>query len=144
MVKQVIIVRKDLRNTKGEKIRTGKYIAQASHAVLGSIIRKLTGKKYEEGIKDNKESFKIEYEVKAGTAIHMYLTEIFKKITLEVNSEEELMKIHKEIEKEGYESTLIIDSGLTEFGGKETPTCLAVEPLEEEKIDKITKHLKVF
>ena len=125
-------------------VGTGKYIAQASHAVLGSILRKFTGKKYEEGLKECKEDFKIEYEIKKETAMHAYLTGIFKKITLAVDSEEELLNIHKKIEDAGYESTLIIDSGLTEFGGKETPTCLAVEPLEEEKIDKITNYLKVF
>jgi len=51
MVKRVIIVRKDLRNIQGQKITTGKYIAQAAHAVEGSLLRKMYGKKYEEGIR---------------------------------------------------------------------------------------------
>lgn len=142
--KQVIIIRKDLKNTKGEKIRTGKYIAQASHAVLGSVLRKITGFKYEDYLKDKEDSFTINKEIIAGTPIHFYLTGIFKKVSLTVNSEEELLALHKQIEDAGFESTLIIDSGFTEFGGIATPTCLAVEPLFENEIDPYTKHLNLF
>ena len=34
--KQIIVVRKDLRNIKGEKIRTGKLCSQIAHASLGA------------------------------------------------------------------------------------------------------------
>jgi PTH2 family peptidyl-tRNA hydrolase len=39
---------------------------------------------------------------------------------------------------------LIIDSGLTEFGGVPTKTCVAIGPDIDAKIDVLTKHLKLL
>lgn len=39
---------------------------------------------------------------------------------------------------------LITDSGLTEFGGVPTKTVCAIGPDYDEKIDKITGHLKLY
>lgn len=36
--KQVIVLRTDLRNAQGHKIRTGKLIAQGAHASLKAIL----------------------------------------------------------------------------------------------------------
>ncbi|MGK4455994.1 peptidyl-tRNA hydrolase [Klebsiella pneumoniae] len=40
--------------------------------------------------------------------------------------------------------SLITDSGLTEFNGVPTNTCLAIGPHKASKIDAITGHLPLF
>ena len=66
-----------------------------------------------------------------------------KKIILRVNSEEELMKYKKEAVKYKLNNALIKDAGKTQVESG-TITCLAIGPDEEEKIDKITGHLKIL
>lgn len=44
----------------------------------------------------------------------------------------------------GILSALICDSGLTEFHGQPTYTCLAFEPALPEKVDPITGELPLF
>jgi len=39
---------------------------------------------------------------------------------------------------------VIVDSGLTEFHGVKTKTCLAIGPNKKEDIDKITGSLKLL
>ncbi len=39
--KMVIVMRKDLKNIKGEKIHTGKVITQGGHSVLGFVWDKI-------------------------------------------------------------------------------------------------------
>lgn len=138
MEKQIIIIRKDLKNKKGEKIRTGKYVSQASHAVLGVIL-------YKVGIDLNKQLVEdlTPSKIEKKSFLHNYLSGIYTKISLAVNSEEELLEIHQKILDAGYASFLVIDEGKTEFD-KKTPTCLAVEPLPSELIDPLTKHLSIF
>jgi PTH2 family peptidyl-tRNA hydrolase len=65
----------------------------------------------------------------------------FTKITLKVESEEELMEIYEKASRAGLVVHLVIDSGLTEFAGP-TTTCLAIGPHYSERIDPITGHLQ--
>ena len=44
----------------------------------------------------------------------------------------------------GLEVHLIEDSGLTEFHGQVTPTCVAIGPDYSEKIDPITGNLQLY
>lgn len=68
----------------------------------------------------------------------------FKKITVSVDSEAELLSLQKESQNKGIIHCLIQDSGLTEFGGVPTYTSLAIGPAKAEIIDNITSHLKLL
>ena len=128
-IKQVIVIRADLRNSKGEKIRTGKIIAQACHASLSFLTKHLqNGGNFDNLTEEEK----------------YWVGSIFKKICLKVDSESELIEIHQKSLNAGLKSYLIIDSGLTEFAGEPTKTCCAIGPHRSDSIDKITGHLKLL
>jgi PTH2 family peptidyl-tRNA hydrolase len=68
----------------------------------------------------------------------------FTKITLQVDSEEALLEIFNKARDKGLTAFLVTDSGKTEFDGVPTITALAIGPHEAEKIDEITKDLKLY
>lgn len=125
--KQVIVVRKDLN------MRKGKIAAQSSHASMGTLLN-LSGPIYEGEIKIN-----VEYP-----AVREWLLGRFTKVCVSVDSEDELLKIHDLAIRNGLNVKLIKDSGLTEFNGVPTLTCLAIGPDYPERIDPITGHLKLL
>ena len=121
-VKQVIVIRKDL------KMRRGKEIAQGSHASMAWLAER----------------------VAAGGPPALSVPELqwlegsFRKVTLQVDSEEELVAVYHQALHVGLQVKLITDSGLTEFGGVPTKTCLAIGPDVDERIDAITGSLKLY
>ena len=123
--KQVIILRKDLN------MRKGKLVAQGAHASMGAIL----GLCRQDG---DKLILEMDERVKP------WLTGRFKKICVYVNSEEELLALHQQAKDAGLVTSLIQDSGLTEFGGVKTYTAVAVGPDSEDKIDAVCKHLPLF
>lgn len=127
-IKLVIVMRKDLKNTKGEKIRTGKIIAQACHAVLGFVWENLKGKKISFELSDAQFKW-----VQTGQT----------KITLAAKDEKELVEIYHAALAAGLSTELITDAGRTEFDGP-TKTCLSIGPDVAEKIDKITGALSLY
>lgn len=130
-IKQVIVIRTDLKNSEGNKIRTGKLIAQGSHASLAFLTRKaevVNGHFTNKHLKNLKE-------------VIQWCEEGFTKICLKVNSEKELMEIYSKAIAASLNCELIVDSGYTEFGGKPTKTCIGIGPNRAEDIDKITGHL---
>lgn len=66
-----------------------------------------------------------------------------KKIVLKVSSLKELLKFKKMADELKIPNAVIADSGLTQVKKGEI-TALALGPDEEEKIDKITKNLKLL
>lgn len=121
-VKQVIVIRKDL------KMRRGKEIAQGSHASAMFMTKR---------VKNGCSSFltteQIEW-LESGTT----------KVVVQVESEEHLMQIyHAALDRE-LEVNLVTDYGKTEFKGMPTKTCLAIGPHENSKIDEITKYLQLY
>jgi len=126
--KMVIVVRKDLKNKKGEKVRSGKITSQCSHSALGFIWNNLKG---------NKICFEL-----SEVQYNWYKTGQTK-ITLQVKDEAELVEIYKSATEVGLDVTMITDEGRTEFEGP-TKTCLSIGPDYSEKIDSITKHLQLF
>lgn len=66
-----------------------------------------------------------------------------KKVVLKVSSLDDISKLKEEADKIKIPYALIRDAGLTQLK-KGTITCLALGPDEEEKIDKITKKLKLL
>lgn len=120
MVKQVIVVRKDLG------MRRGKEIAQGSHASNAILIEvAFAGKTPSDEL--------IEW-LNTGTT----------KICVRVDSEEELLAIYDAADKARLEVNLITDRGSTEFNGVPTRTCLAIGPHHHSLIDPITSHLKLY
>ena len=124
-IKQVIVMRHDL------KMRRGKQIAQGSHASMSFICRRLQSSNSVSLNDFNQEQ-------------RAWLTGAFAKICCRVNSEEELMDIHDKAITAGLEVHLITDSGKTEFHGQPTRTCLAIGPDFSDRIDPITGHLELL
>ena len=75
--------------------------------------------------------------------LYEWLTGSFVKVVLAVNSEEELMEIYEKAKRAGLNTVLITDNATTEFSSP-TRTCIGIGPDWEEKIDKITGHLKGY
>ena len=118
-MKQVILIRKDL------KMRRGKEIAQGSHAAMAFILK---------GKGDKNLGKDISEWVSGGQT----------KICLQINSEEELLELYQKALDAGLRSNFITDAGRTEFNGVPTKTCVAIGPNKSEDIDKITKNLKLY
>ncbi len=73
-----------------------------------------------------------------------WITGSFRKITLQVHSEEELVSLHEAALAKGLRSHLIRDSGRTEFGGIATITALGIGPDLATSIDEITGELQIY
>lgn len=124
-VKQVIVIRKDL------KMRRGKEIAQGSHASIAFLTRRIATNLRQQ-------------ELHFSDAEKEWLDNSFAKICVRVNSEAELLEIEQKALAADLECQIIKDSGHTEFGGVPTYTCLAIGPDFSEKIDRITGHLELY
>ncbi len=124
-IKQVIVMRHDL------KMRRGKQIAQGAHAAMSFLCRRL------------QEAGSVSLD-RLTDAQRAWLSGAFAKVCCRVDSEEELMQIHDKAVEAGLEVHLITDSGRTEFHGQPTRTCLAIGPDEADKIDAITGHLPLL
>tara|TARA_Y100000034_G_scaffold30641_2_gene37446 strand:+ start:270 stop:602 length:333 start_codon:yes stop_codon:yes gene_type:complete len=110
-MKQVILVRSDLKMPKG------KMISQCAHASLEAALKSNNLKQWK-----NK-----------GT----------KKVILRVKDRTELLKYHKLAKQHKITNALIKDAAKT-FFKRPTITCLAIGPDKEEKVDKVTKELKML
>lgn len=112
-MKQVIVVRKDLKMGKG------KICAQVAHASLEAFLRARE------------------------EARERWLKESAKKVVVKVYSEEELLSIFKRAKEAGLPVSLIKDAGRTQILPG-TATAVGIGPEEDEKVDKITGHLKLL
>lgn len=131
MIKQVIVMRKDLN------MRKGKMIAQGSHASLGALL------KFFDKI-ENKGSVTYKVQFGKNSYLDQWLNGTFTKICLYVNSEEELDNIKSQCDEAKIPNALIIDAGLTEFHEIPTKTCIGIGPWDSEQIDKITGNLPLL
>lgn len=119
-IKQVIVVRADL------KMRKGKEAAQVAHASMMFLV---------ERIKQPVITF--------STAELEWINGIFTKVVLSVDSEQALLEVYKAAMEAGLVCHLVTDVGKTEFHGIPTHTCLAIGPDKPERIDPITRDLKL-
>lgn len=125
LIKQAIVVRKDLGMGKG------KLGAQVSHASQEFI--------WQQGA------------VFGGAAFEMTLTAEqirwretgYRKILLAVNSEAELFAVRAAAMDAGLTVHIVCDEGLTQIEAG-TFTCLAIGPHHTERLDPITKGLKLL
>jgi PTH2 family peptidyl-tRNA hydrolase len=124
-IKQVIVMRHDL------KMRRGKQIAQGAHASMAFLTRRLQSRTSicMDDFSPNEQT---------------WILGSFAKVCVRCNSEEELMAIVDKATDLGLEVHLITDSGRTEFHGQPTRTCLAIGPDEASKIDQVTGHLELL
>lgn len=129
-VKQVIVIRKDL------KMRRGKEIAQGAHASMAWLVKRLTD--FQPGPGYGVVSMDISIHELA------WLNGDFRKVVCQVDSEQELHDLHTNASVLGLEARLITDLGMTEFNGVPTVTALAIGPDLDAYIDPITSHLKLY
>ena len=114
--KQVIIIRTDLKMSKG------KLAAQAGHATVSAA---------EEARKKHREWWKA------------WLEEGQCKIAVKVKSEEELLRLIQKAKAMHLPCALICDRGLTELPPN-TVTCVGIGPAPSSQIDKITGSLPLL
>jgi len=119
-VKQVIVMRKDL------KMRRGKEIAQGAHASMSFLVKKAL---HHEDFTEPERA---------------WMEGLFTKVCVRVNSDDELLAVARSAEKEGIRVEIITDSGKTEFGGVPTRTCLALGPDLASKVDAVTGSLELY
>jgi len=141
--KQVIVVRKDLN------MRKGKMVAQGAHASLKVIVDQLkrlprVGSGFTGSLPSERKYHEFELEVLKDSALDAWLSGRFTKICVYVNSEDELLAVYNQAQTAGLMCSLIMDAGLTEFGGVPTMTCCAIGPDWPEDIDKITGKLPLL
>lgn len=135
--KMMIVVRRNL------KMRKGKIAAQAGHAAVEVTLRALAKEQRLGTIRVSEDGVYCPDEG-AQTPLSWWFNHGTAKICVYVDSEEELLEIHKRAEEAGILSALIRDAGMTEFHGEPTYTCLALEPQVPKVVDPITGDLPLY
>jgi PTH2 family peptidyl-tRNA hydrolase len=126
LAKQVIVMRKDLN------MRRGKMIAQGAHASMKVLL-------------DRRQASDATTTTIALTpALAQWLEGRFTKVCVYVRSEDELMAIYEQALAAGLLAALIVDAGVTEFGGIPTRTCCAIGPDWAEAVDLVTGALPLL
>lgn len=137
--KQVVVIRKDL------KMRTGKSIAQGGHAILGGVIKELNGGfSLAEKPPVFDENGEYHLTLKKDEPLTIWLLGAFRKITVYVNSEEELLTVYDKAKEAGLPAVLITDNGWTEFNGVLTNTCISIGPAHEDDVNRVTGNLPLL
>lgn len=133
-VKQVIVVRKDL------KMRKGKLAAQVAHAAMKILLdgAYTADVNFDGG---DMEALVIPLE---NEGLKKWLRGPFTKVVVGCKDEEELLDLAEQSRKLGFPTALITDSGATEFHGVPTKTCVAIGPASSVAIDELTGNLKLM
>lgn len=133
-VKQVIVIRRDL------KMRRGKEIAQGSHASMAFLTSRLIywGGTITEGNPHQP------YAAHLSDAEAWWCAGKFTKVCCKLYSEAEMLELHEKASAAGLESQVIWDEGLTEFGGVKTLTAMAIGPDWDYNLDPVTGDLELY
>jgi len=115
-MKQVIVIRKDLQLGKG------KLAAHAAHASLSA---------YRNALESHKGD--VNDWVAAGE----------KKVVVAIDSESAILELFERVKRAKLPCALIRDAGLTQISPG-TITALGIGPAEDDKIDVLTKDLKLL
>lgn len=126
--KQVIVVRKDLKNAGW-----GKLMAQVAHASGAAA--------HTNYLTDNGD---LVWSYIPPKEIREWLRDSFTKICVWAKDEEELLDIYMKARQADLPCSLIKDNGRTVFKGVPTFTTVGVGPGEISEIDKITGHLPLI
>lgn len=121
-IKMVIVIRKDLQ------MRKGKMIAQAAHAAQEAILDRSVSPPC----------------LKNDPLIAQWLASDYRKIALQIDSEDELMQLFDQAKDLNINTHLVEDLGHTEFAGVKTRTAIALGPCPAEQVDQLTGHLKLL
>ncbi len=124
-------MRKDLN------MRKGKMMAQAAHACMALLTK--TATLNDDTCTLTAGFFPYDYHL-----LKEWLQDGFTKVALQVENLDELMTIYTKALDKGMMVSLITDSGLTEFNGLPTITCCSIGPVENEDVDLLTGHLKLW
>lgn len=119
--------------------RKGKFVAQGSHSSLKAILDLMTG---HEGYDNIEDIWSLSLE--RGSALNDWIKGSFTKVCCVVETEEELLEVYNKAKDKGLISSLITDSGRTEFGGVPTITCCAIGPAWDDELVGITDKLELF
>lgn len=111
-LKQVLVLRRDL------KMRRGKEIAQGAHAAMKLLL-------------DHPDD----------PYVRAWLKGPFTKIAVGIDGEAALLELVAEARAAGLAHALIQDAGRTEFGGRPTLTAAAFGPGDPDTISRLTGHL---
>jgi len=126
-------------------MRKGKMIAQGSHASMAVIFNYMLPNYRNAFTGINPLHFDIDLpEGEIGNDMKEWMTGMFKKIVVGVDSLTELVNVYQAAKAAGLPCSLIEDKGLTEFGGEITITACAIGPASSEKIDPITGKLSLL
>jgi len=128
LIKQVIVIRRDLR------MRRGKEIAQGAHASMAWLRQRVL-----QGLTTSGAGL-----VELSEVERTWLERTNRKVTVKVSSEEQLMAVYQQALRAGLVAHLITDGGLTEFGGVPTRTCLGIGPDYDDRIDPVTGALELY
>lgn len=131
--KQVILIRNDLNMRKGKMVAQG---AHASECAIFDGISNGTLTFSDNGLQQTTSS--------EDDPVNHWYNNGFRKIVVQVSSEEELKNLIQIAKDQNLLHSLITDSGYTEFNGVPTITAGAIGPWISDTIDEITKHLKLF
>lgn len=130
MLKQVIVMRKDLN------MRKGKMAAQSAHATIAVLLR-------QQQISEETLNNANHHVMILTMTVVNWLRSGMTKIVVGVEDEQELRGIVAKAQAAGLWCSTVIDAGKTEFP-EPTLTCCAIGPDEAEKIDAITGHLALL
>jgi PTH2 family peptidyl-tRNA hydrolase len=137
-VKQIIVIRKDL------KMRKGKMCAQAAHAAMKVVLDRMLCEDYAKDSTIWEGCYVWHMTVLESEPMYRWLKGAFTKVVVSVDSEEELFDLMEKAENAGMLYSLITDAGKTEFHGERTNTALAIGPEWASKLDPITGGLKLL
>ena len=125
-MKQVIVVRKDLR------MRKGKMCAQVAHVAMAFLTR------------NNESSDPMIFRVRLTQKEVDWLSNGSTKIVVGCDSQLDLERLVQKATDNDVEVHVCVDNGTTEFNGIKTMTCAAFGPDDETIIDEITGNLKLL
>lgn len=121
-LKMMLVIRNDLN------MRKGKLAAQAAHAAQEAILDR-TGETP---------------RLKTDPLTLAWLASDYRKVTVRVDSEAELLALVEAAKARGINIHLVEDLGHTEFHGVKTKTAAALGPAEADALDALTGSLKLL
>jgi PTH2 family peptidyl-tRNA hydrolase len=131
-VKQVLVVRKDL------KMRKGKIGAQCGHASMKALLD-LSSRTID---REGRRILRFEYGPRTPWAT--WLERGSAKVCVYVESEAALVDVFTRAQAAGLPASMVMDSGRTEFGGVPTRTVVAVGPGWADDVDAVTGDLPLY